>query len=102
VEKSERNKLKAAYKTFHATVSAIFSEEDPLALLDNGSPSDEYDMEVAGLLPRLKHCQSEKQVARAIAEVLSESFGEEYGSEPPAKLTGKVCQAMIDANWRDV
>jgi hypothetical protein len=48
---------------------------DPFSLLAAGAPTDEYDLEISSLVPKLRNARTPSDIAIAIAEVFGSTFG---------------------------
>ena len=60
-----REASRAQYKELFATVEAILFAHDPLGINFEDN-TDEYDLEVGTILPRLKECRSAEDVATVV------------------------------------
>lgn len=77
-------------------VARAVAAADPLGLLAAGAPRDEYDLEVATLLPRLEG-------ARGVAEVqvlVHQEFVRWFGAEVAGPVEGY--RAAAEGVWRAV
>lgn len=63
----ERAALRAQFGTLLDDVLAVLFRDDPIGI-NYETNTDEYDPEARAILPRLKECASEKDVARVVHE----------------------------------
>jgi hypothetical protein len=76
-----REKVRTANpELFQALTEALF-ERDPMGIHFE-SNTDEYEPEVAAIVPRLAACRSEDDTLQVIHEVFCEWFGEETAGPP--------------------
>jgi hypothetical protein len=66
--------VKAEFGELFAEVSAILFHHDPMHV-NAGFNTDEYDPEVGTILPRLKDCQSTRDVQKVVYEEFEQWFG---------------------------
>ena len=62
-------------------VKKYVDQMDYYALLAQGSPKDEFDIESAKISSRISHNSDVAEIATIIADVFSLSFGEEENAE---------------------
>jgi hypothetical protein len=70
IRRVARQKVKREYGPLFATVSAALANADPMGLIIDGAPPDEYEPEVGAVLPRLR----EACCAHDIEQILWEEF----------------------------
>jgi CspA family cold shock protein len=68
-----------------AGITEVIGKVDPMNLLADGAPSDEYDHVVSQLAPRVWHATSRAEVEVAVVGVFDEAFG--LGSVPSAAIS---------------
>lgn len=66
------------YDQAFEVVRTALASWDPCGLLGGGAPADEWDGEIAALLPKIRSAQDSADVARELREV----FGRSLGSPP--------------------
>jgi hypothetical protein len=76
MERTERQALKKKYQVLRKIVDSAIRHDDPMGLLEMGSPSDEYDPEVGSILPRLKEAETEDQLCSIVHEEFLHWFGD--------------------------
>lgn len=74
---SRRSFLHRRGRGLRDAVSAAIAAADPIRLLELGAPGDEYDPEVALILPRLPDARASADVRRIVREVFARKFGED-------------------------
>lgn len=60
-----KRQLKAQYGALFDSISALLYRHDPVGI-NFGDNTDEYDLEVETILPRLRHCHTLEQVHDAV------------------------------------
>ena len=63
------------YKKLLKEVKQLVNKADPLRLLQQGAPSDEYDQEIAKVLAHLHKCETVDELRRSVFAIFLESFG---------------------------
>ena len=58
-----------------ALIGEIIREWDPEKLLAGGAPPDEYDPEIAQILPHVRRIQSSADAAAVVSNVFASNFG---------------------------
>jgi len=84
---------RAEFGQLFVEVAAILFEHDP-AGINFGTNSDEYEPEVAGILPQLKDARSEADVRKIVHSVLTEMF-EGIICDPEERF-----QALAEEIWQ--
>ena len=64
----KRRLLKLRYGRLYSGLRSILLRHDPINLMFDGTPKDEYDPEVSTILPRLRHAGSVSDVRRLVHE----------------------------------
>lgn len=79
-------------------VAAVIAKADPVNLLALGAPGDEYDGEVASILPQLTRARTEDEVRTIIRSEFVRRFGEEVAGPPEryAEAAAAVWLALAD------
>ena len=67
--------MTADYKKLLEEVKQLVNKADPLRLLQQGAPSDEYDQEIAKILAHLHKCETIDELRRSVFAIFLESFG---------------------------
>jgi len=75
------------YNQLFKTVKEALTKADPIGLIAQGAPPDEYDNEVAKIIPCLQRYKTVEQLRTGIFRVFLESFGSQSVS----------CDAEFDA-----
>ena len=91
---SRRNLFAREFRPLRKAVAAAIADADPIRLLQLGAPGDEYDQEVAAILPGLKHASSVEDVCRIIRGEFARRFGEDIAGPPERYLDASA------AIWR--
>jgi hypothetical protein len=103
-------RTRSEYDQAFQIIREVIGRWDPYNLVSAGAPADEFDPEVALLLPRLQSAASSTDAAEAVLSVFSEMFGEagfdigscaKVGEElytrlQSAGLIGSLRQSAID------
>jgi hypothetical protein len=91
------------YDLAFALVREAVAQWDPLGLIGGGAPADEWDAEVARLLPRLQRARSVEEAGAAVTAVFGQALGSDgpdaaacakFGQELHSRLTSA---GLIDA-----
>jgi hypothetical protein len=77
IRRVARQKVKREYGPLFATVSAALANADPMGLIIDGAPPDEYEPEVGAVLPRLR----EACCAHDVEQILWEEFVRWFSAE---------------------
>ena len=67
--------MTADYKKLLEEVTQLVNKADPLRLLQQGAPSDEYDQEIAKILAHLYKCETVDELRKSVFAIFLESFG---------------------------
>jgi hypothetical protein len=86
---------KREYKRLFADVRAILNRHDPMALLAMGAPDDEYEPEVAAILPRLSRARGPADVEAIIADEFLRWFDERLPRETVSVVAADVWGAYV-------
>ncbi len=78
---TQRDLLRAQYKDSYERLTALLFQHDPIGIGSENYP-DEYEPEVATILPRLRDCFSEADCLQVIHEELCRWFGEDNTGSP--------------------
>ena len=89
---------KAAHKRALEVVGSVVREWDPHSLLTNGSPSDEFDSEVAGVVAQIPRIKTEKEAALALSRIFSSAFEPGQFTPDQCAVAGKKLFAALSAN----
>lgn len=76
---SERRRLRRKYRELYDEIRRILFEHDPIHI---GYREDEYEPEVAMILPRIAACRTEAELTDAVHAVFVEMFSVEDAGEP--------------------
>ncbi len=79
---SRRDLFRRELKPLRAAVSAAIAKADPVNLLALGAPGDEYETEVAAILPRLPLARDLDGVRTIVRDVFVQFFGGETAGGP--------------------
>jgi hypothetical protein len=91
-------KTRSDYDAALDVVASVINAWDPFSLLRGGSPSDEFDAEIAALVPRIRHIHSAEDAAREIATVFSKAFDPTFTSEACAKVGAQLYSRLQEAS----
>jgi hypothetical protein len=91
---SRRHLFRREYRPVRTAVSAIIAKADPINLLALGAPGDEYDGEVAVIVPQLAAARGPDDVRSIVRAEFVRRFGEEVAG-PPERY-----DEPADAIWR--
>jgi len=64
------------YKALFLEVREIINKSDPIGLLKQGAPDDEYEKEVQEIIAGLNKCKNANQTQELIYRVFKNNFGE--------------------------
>jgi hypothetical protein len=87
---SDSRVLSERYQEFLASVSRAIAEADPIGLVKGGAPADEYETEVAKLLPKLARATSIADVEQAVREIFEDAFGSSDTTGPDWDLSERL------------
>ena len=79
-------KTRADYDAALNVVASVINAWDPYSLLSGGSPPDEFETEIAALVPRIGHIHSPEDAAREIAVVFAAAFEPHFTPEVCAEV----------------
>lgn len=68
--------MTSRYRALVAAVERAINEADPIGLLENDAPKDEYSPEVGTIVPRISTAQTPDEVTDVLHEEFSRWFGE--------------------------
>jgi len=94
VSRADRKSKKQRYRELHAVVGEIIREWDPDGLLAGGAPPDEYDGEIARILPHVRQIQSAADAAAVVSGVFASAFGRDDSSEAYAAVGERLFSAL--------
>jgi hypothetical protein len=94
VSRADRKSKKERYRLLQELVGEIIRESDPERLLAGGAPPDEYDGEIARILPYVRHIQSAADAASVVAGVFESAFGRNNSSEAYAAVGELLFSAL--------
>jgi hypothetical protein len=69
--------MKNEYKHIFSIVKGIIDKIDPIGLLSQGAPVDEYDEEIHKIVSGLRTCDNVEKIQKLIYNIFKESFGQE-------------------------
>lgn len=78
----DKREGKVKFAALREAVSEALREADPIGLLQEGAPADEYDPEIGTILPRLRAAESAADVQRIVHQEFAAWFGEEIAGSP--------------------
>lgn len=64
-------------KNIFSLVKEIIDKNDPIGLLKQGSPPDEYDVEIKSIIDNASKCKTVKELQDKIYSIFRDSFGNE-------------------------
>jgi hypothetical protein len=67
--------MTANYKKLLKEVKQLVNKIDPLGLLQQGAPSDEYGQEITKILAHLPKCETVDELRKSVFAIFLESFG---------------------------
>jgi hypothetical protein len=90
----ERNKLKAEYGLLFDSVAALLFRHDPIGIAFDNPNTDEYEPETGTILPRLRNCESDRDVLRVVHEEFVRGFdaGNAGPEETYAEIASEIWQ----------
>ena len=91
-------KTRSDYDAALDVVASVINAWDPYSLLEGGSPPDEFEAEVAALVPRIRHIHSQEDAAREIATVFAAAFGSHFTPEVCAKVGAQLYSRLQEAS----
>jgi len=69
-------RTRSEYDRAFQIVRDVIARWDPYGLIGGGAPADEFDHEIAQLLPHLQRAKSSSEVGKAVLRVFAQTFGE--------------------------
>ena len=69
-------KNKKDYKENFQLIRSVINNLDPMNLIKNGAPKDEYDAEVSLIVAGLKNCKDVKDLQELIHDIFKTNFNE--------------------------
>ena len=69
--------MKSEYKYIFSIVKDIINKLDPIGLLSQGVPQDEYDEEISKIISGLRTCDNVEKTQKLIYNIFKENFGQE-------------------------
>ena len=96
---SRRNLFAREFRPLRKVVAAAIAKADPIGLLQLGAPGDEYDHEVAAILPELRNASSEEDVRRIIRKEFARRFGDDVAgpAERYTEASATIWRALHSA-----
>jgi hypothetical protein len=91
-------KARSDYDAALDVVASVVNAWDPYSLIKGGSPSDEFEAEIAALIPRIRHIHSEEGAAREIATVFTRAFDPTFTPGSCAKVGAQLYSRLQEAN----
>jgi hypothetical protein len=91
-------KTRGDYDATLDVVAAVINAWDPYSLLEGGSPPDEFDAEIAALVPRIRHIHSEEDAAREIATVFTKAFDPTFTPEACTEVGAQLYSRLREAS----
>ena len=85
------------YDRAFAIVRAAIAQWDPYILFGSGSPPDEFDGEIARLLPRIRDARAPSDVAVAIADVFGAAFEEPAFTATNCAAVGAIVYSGLES-----
>ena len=80
-------------------IGSVIKTWDPYLLLADGEPRDEFDMEIARLVTRIRHIHSAGDAAREVSAVFGDCFSsEEFPVQSCADVGAKLFHALASAH----
>ncbi len=67
--------IRSTYKRRLKHLRELVNKHDPIGLIAEGAPLDEYDMESGSLLPRISPGQSPDEILDLVYKVFTKYFG---------------------------
>lgn len=100
---TEREKLRQQYPKLFSKLEAIFFEHDPIGI-NFGSNSDEYALEVEGVLKGLPSATSQDDVHTMIYEAFSTCFDTQLAGDKQSMSYKNMAKETWEAwckEWRE-
>jgi hypothetical protein len=91
-------KTRSDYDAALNVVASVINAWDPYSLIEGGSPSDEFEAEVAALVPRIRHMHSEGDAAREIATVFVKAFDSTFTPEACGRVGAQLYSRLQEAD----
>ncbi len=91
-------KTRSDYDDALNVVASVINAWDPYSLIEGGSPLDEFEAEIAALVPRIRHIHSEGDAAREIATVFATAFDPTFTPEACAKVGEQLYSRLRQAD----
>jgi hypothetical protein len=83
------------YDLAFALVREAVAQWDPLGLIGGGAPADEWDAEVARLLPRLERARSPEEAGAAVTAVFGETLRDSAPDEASCVRFGRELHSRL-------
>jgi hypothetical protein len=90
---TRKRTLSRTYADLVEQVSRVIADADPAGLLAAGAPADEYEPEVAALIPRLQHAPNLESLERAVGDMFDAAFGVSSATQ------GRPSRALAEQLW---
>jgi uncharacterized protein DUF1871 len=90
-------KTRSDYDAAIDLVASVINAWDPYSLIQGGSPPDEFEAEIATLVPRIKHIHSPDDAAREIATIFAAAFEPHFTPEVCAKVGAQLYSRLQEA-----
>ena len=101
---SRRHLFRREYRPVRTAVAAIIAKADPINLLALGAPGDEYDGEVAVIVPQLTAARGPEDVRTIVRAEFVRRFGEEVAGpqESYDEPAAAIWRVLLDngRSWR--
>ncbi len=91
-------KTRTDYNAALDVVASVINAWDPYSLLSGGSPPDEFEAEIAALVPRVRHIHSPEGAAREIAVVFAAAFEPHFTPEVCAEVGAQLYSRLPEAD----
>jgi hypothetical protein len=91
-------KTRSDYDDALNVVASVINAWDPYSLIEGGSPPDEFETEIAALVPRIRHIHSKGDAAREIAMVFSTAFDLTFTPEACAEVGEQLYSRLREAD----
>ena len=91
-------KTRSDYDAALNVVASVINAWDPYSLIEGGSPSDEFEAEVAELVPRIRQIHSEADAAREIASAFANAFDSSFTPEACASVGAQLYSRLREAD----
>ena len=79
---------KKKYQAMFNELKALINAWDPYGLIEEGSPTDEFESEIAKILVGLSKCKSSEDTTKLIAGIFRQSFEVSKFSDDYCKQIG--------------